>query len=250
MPEGQSPTALEPAAIAARFGVSEKTADAWTRLGNFPHSLAKGSWDRVDVDRWVQANRPQSWPPTPTDAGQQPRGRARRPSGKSAHTGRTERISDIARRFGRTPGAVTAWTKVSGDGVSKRATAFPPPVAPHAYDPDQVDAWVQANRPQVWAAVTVGTPVMVVQPPEGHPKDLLDIDEYGAILGNATRGRPLARGTMTSYYSRKQIAQPDRTPNDKLKPKVFKPMWYRQTIEADVRRRWRTRGKAAGTTTS
>ncbi|MCM2430913.1 hypothetical protein [Streptomyces sp. RKAG337] len=75
---------------------------------------------------------------------------------------------------------------------------------------------------------------MVIAPPDGDPKDLYDIGGYATILGNATRGNPLARATVLSYKSQGHLEPPDRKPGDRKRPEVFEEMWFLETITKHV----------------
>ncbi|MFC5148972.1 hypothetical protein [Streptomyces aureoversilis] len=74
----------------------------------------------------------------------------------------------------------------------------------------------------------------MIPPPEGHPEDLLDIDDYRTIWGNATRGTRVERVTLSKYMSLGRLPQPDRMPDDGLEPEVLKPMWFRKTVNKSI----------------
>ncbi|MBV9025918.1 MAG: hypothetical protein JO362_19500 [Streptomycetaceae bacterium] len=236
--------------ITTRYGVAPKDATVWTRLVNFPAAGDDGMWDVTQVDAWVQAMRPQYWPPKPEpDTTSAPDAQAADKPATAATPAAppglaAERRSEMAKRFGMSYQAVDVWAKAkerrdaNGQVV---AAAFPAPVSDGQWDPKAVDEWVRTNRPRVWTAYTRSEPQFVKPLPEDHPKDLLDISEYGVIRGNALSGKPAQRRTMQSYLLRKQIAAPDRVPGDRKRPEVFEPMWYRKTIYSEIRRRL-TRG--------
>ncbi|MFJ6438209.1 hypothetical protein [Streptomyces sp. NPDC091416] len=241
---------IDEAGISARYGVKPKDVRAWTTLVNFPPVGEDELRDTVMVDAWVQAMRPQYWPPqqdTP-EAGVAPAPPRTAKAKKDAVAPPpvTETRSEMAKRFDMTPNAVDAWTKAeerrdtSGKVV---ATAFPPPLADGRWEATAVDAWVRIHRPRVWAAYTGGEPQYAKPLPPGDPKDLLNITEYGVIRGNSISGKPASRRTMQSYLLRKQIASPDRRPGDRKRPEVFEPMWFRETIYQEIRQRL-TRGKS------
>ncbi|MCX5216214.1 hypothetical protein OG689_44570 [Kitasatospora sp. NBC_00240] len=96
---------------------------------------------------------------------------------------------------------------------------------------------MKENRRHAWVQFSGEGSAMVISPPEGHPLDLIDIGGYAEIMGNATRGRPVERGTLQSYKSRGEIPPPDRKRGDRKKPPVFEDMWFRKTIEDDLRKR-------------
>ncbi|MFI1258991.1 hypothetical protein ACH4U6_35170 [Streptomyces netropsis] len=77
-------------------------------------------------------------------------------------------------------------------------------------------------------------PAVVIPPPEGHPEDLLDIDDYRTIWGNATRGEPVERVTLSKYTSVGHLPKADRVPDDGLEPEVLKPMWLRKTVNKSI----------------
>ncbi|MFZ3491834.1 hypothetical protein ACODT5_01090 [Streptomyces sp. 5.8] len=233
---------IDDAGISARFGVLPKDAAAWIKLANFPAADADGLRDLDQVDAWVQAVRPQYWPAK----AEAPLGD--RASGAQAVTPREvsvpapvlESRSEMAKRFDMSYQAVDAWTKAKERRSSQGevvATAFPLPVAEGRWDRAAVDGWVSVNRPRVWTAYTGGEPRFVVPLPDGHPKDLLGIGEYGVIRGNALSGKPAQRRTMQAYLLRQQIAAPDRFPKDRKRPEVFEPMWFRATIYSEIRLR-------------
>ncbi|MFD9052466.1 hypothetical protein [Streptomyces zaomyceticus] len=237
---------IDEAGISARYGVKPKDTVVWTTLVNFPAKGEDGLRDVALVDAWVQAMRPQYWPPRQeapaASAATSPR---RQKKAAVAPPSVTESRSEMAKRFDMTFNAVDAWTKAparrdtSGKVV---AAAFPPPVSEGQWDAKAVDEWVRVHRPRVWTAYTGGEPQFAKPLPAGDPKDLLNISEYGVIRGNAISGKPASRRTMQSYLLREQIAAPDRRPGDRKRPEVFEPMWYRETIYQEIRRRL-TRGK-------
>jgi transposase len=233
---------IDEAGISARYGVSPKDAAVWTTLVNFPAAGEDGLRDAALVDAWVQAMRPQYWPPRQgaASAGGATSPRKGEPKGSAVIPAPvTEARSEMAKRFGMTFNAVDAWTKAterrdtSGKVV---AAAFPTPVSEGWWDVKEVDEWVR-----VWAAYVGGEPRFAKPLPAGDPKDLLNISEYGVIRGNAISGKPALRRTMQSYLLRGQIAAPDRRPGDRKRPEVFEPMRYRETVYREIRQRL-TRG--------
>ncbi|SEM83342.1 hypothetical protein SAMN05414137_1698, partial [Streptacidiphilus jiangxiensis] len=97
-----------------------------------------------------------------------------------------------------------------------------------------VDAWVRKHEEKVWLATHQGEDAArraaLESLPEGSPTDLLDLDDFGTILGNYNRGKPLGRGTMQSYRSRDQIPPADRRVGDGKAPEVYEDMWFRETV--------------------
>ncbi|MFC7992155.1 hypothetical protein ACFUV2_22875 [Streptomyces pilosus] len=237
---------IDEAGISARYGVKPKDTAVWTTLVNFPARGEDGLWDVALVDAWVQAMRPQYWPPRPeTPAAGAVTSPRKGKQKKAAVAPVTETRSEMAKRFGMTFNAVDAWTKATErrDSSGKVvAAAFPPPAPEGRWDATAVDAWVRIHRPRVWAAYAGGEPQFAKPLPAGDPRDLLNITEYGVIRGNAISGKPASRRTMQSYLLRGQIEAPDRRPGDRKRPEVFEPMWYRETIYQEIRRRL-TRGK-------
>lgn len=190
---------IDHAGICATYDVTPRTVDNWTGLLNFPAPSAEGDWDAQQVDTWVRHNRPQSWPGrTPAPAEPDTASPAEQPDERDDHpepaAGATRLGKDgLARRYHMTEPGIAHWTRAKG---------FPAAGEDGLWDPKDVDPWVQKNRPQAWAEYTGSGPVWVKPPPEGDPGDLLDIDEYREIMGNATRGKPVARTTMHSYKNR------------------------------------------------
>ncbi|MEU0111954.1 hypothetical protein ABZ313_42345 [Streptomyces sp. NPDC006251] len=236
------PRRIDHAGICAKYDVTSRTVDAWTGLLNFPSRTAEGDWDAQQVDTWVRQNRPQSWPGrTPAPAAdlappaEEPEGRDVQPEPDAG----LQRLGKdgLARRFRMTEGGIAHWTMAEG---------FPAADEDGLWDPEEVDPWVQEHRPQAWAEYTGAGPVWVIAPPDGDPDDLLDISEYAEIMGNATRGKPVAKTTMHSYKNRGQIPPPDRRPGDKKKPPVLKEMWFRKTIYTDLAKRRKGRRRDAG----
>ncbi|MEU6346547.1 hypothetical protein ABZ883_37000 [Streptomyces sp. NPDC046977] len=234
---------IDDAGISARYGVSPKDVAAWIKLVNFPTADDDGLRDVDRVDAWVQAMRPQYWPPTESEAvpsARVPGSLTAKPAAAALPSPATENRSEMAKRFNMSYQAVDVWTKARERHDAKGkvvATAFPPPVSKGRWDTTAVDTWVRANRPRVWTAYAGSKPLFVKPLPEGHPKDLLGISEYGVIRGNALSGKPAQRRTMQAYLLREQIAAPDRVPKDRKRPEVFEPMWYRETIYSEIRRR-------------
>jgi predicted DNA-binding transcriptional regulator AlpA len=237
---------IDDAGISARYGVLPKDAAAWAKLLNFPAADGEGLRDLDRVDAWVQAMRPQYWPPKSeaVSAAGTPGTHAAKPMTTDRPAPATESRSEMAKRFNMSYAAVDAWTRANERRNAEGkvvATAFPPPVSEGRWDKAAVDTWVRANRARVWTAYAGSEPQFVKPLPEGHPKDLLGISEYGVIRGNALSGKPAQRRTMQAYLLRGQIAPPDRVPKDRKRPEVFEPMWYRETIYSEIRRRL-TRG--------
>jgi hypothetical protein len=146
-------------------------------------------------------------------------------------------VAGIAKRFNVPEPTVRAWilnaTEEKTEGGKVVRTPFPAPVSerqPRERDQDEIDAWVEKNRPHVWAAFAGTGPVLVQPLPEGNPRDLLDIDDFGEVWGNATRGEPLKHDTMVAYHNRGQIPFADRQPGDGGKPRVFAYHWFRETV--------------------
>ncbi|WP_086809536.1 hypothetical protein [Streptomyces reticuliscabiei] len=234
---------IDHAGICATYDVTPRTMDNWTGLLNFPAPLAGGGWDAQQVDTWVRHNRPQSWPGhTPAPAGpdtapsaQAPDEAEERPESAAGATRLGK--AGLAQRYRMTEPGIGHWTKAKG---------FPAAGEDGLWDATAVDDWVQKNRAQAWAEYTGAGPVWVKPPPAGNPGDLLDIDEYRVIMGNATRGKPVARSTMHSYKNRGQVPPPDRRPGDRKKPPVLKEMWLRKTIYDDLAKRRKGRRRDAG----
>ncbi|MFJ8752277.1 hypothetical protein ACIREO_23520 [Streptomyces sp. NPDC102441] len=242
---------IDQAGISARYGVVPRDADVWTQLVNFPAADDHGLRDVARVDAWVQAMRPQYWPPKPeADASSAPGSPAAKPEKAAAAEPAeapapvTETRAEMAKRFRVSHNTASLWTKTKArqDPEGKvLAKAFPAPVSDRRWDTKAVDTWVRSYRRRVWTAYSGSEPQFVKPLPEGHPQDLLDIGEYGVIRGNALSGKPALRGTMQTYLLRNQIAKPDRLPKDRKRPEVFEPMWFRETINREIRRRL-TRG--------
>ncbi|ATM24731.1 hypothetical protein SMD44_p10232 (plasmid) [Streptomyces alboflavus] len=242
---------IDRAGIKARYGV--KDASAFTRLVNFPASDEDGLWDVTQVDAWVQAMRPQFWPPRPEAAAAsataapvakaKPKKAATAKSSGAKTAPGTETAKEMAGRFRvsiKTPHTWARTKEQRGPDGRIQVAAFPQPASPGRWKVRQVDNWVRLYRPRVWAAYSGDEPRYVIPLPEGHPKDLLDIGEYGVIRGNALSGQPALRATMQYYLRNDLIAAPDRIAGDGEQPEVFEPMWYRETIYSEIRKR-RTR---------
>jgi hypothetical protein len=141
----------------------------------------------------------------------------------------------IAERFGVSVGTVgnQYWTgqrEKKDDRGKVVRDAFPAQISPGRWAVEEVDTWVKRNRPHVWAGFA-GAGTVLLQPlPEGNPLDLLDLMDFAAVWGNATRGNPLAYNTMKAYGSRGQIPPPDRRPDDGKAPRVRSPHWFRRTV--------------------
>jgi hypothetical protein len=234
-------TRLDADAIAGKYRVTGRTARAWTQAEGFPGPNGLGTYAAAAVDNWVRSNRPRSWA-----AAQQPAAKskpakaaARRPADGTKRPRTAEPLAldtaGIARRFSVPEPTVASWTKVKEktEGGKVVRKPFPTPVTTRPkreWDQTQIDAWVEVHRPHVWAAFAGTGPVLVNPLPAGDPRDLLDIDDFGEILGNATRGTPVAHDTMVAYHNRGQIPFADRKPDDGGKPRVFAYHWYRQTV--------------------
>jgi hypothetical protein len=105
---------------------------------------------------------------------------------------------------------------------------------PEQYDAAAVDQWLRKNENQLWLTVHQGEEaaraVALKHLPEGSPTDLLDLDDFGRILGNYNRGEPVGRKAMVSYRSRGQIPPADRQVGDGGSPEVYEDMWLRETV--------------------
>ncbi|MEU9744825.1 hypothetical protein [Streptomyces niveus] len=241
-------TRLDADAIAGKYRVTGRTARAWTQAEGFPGPNGRGTYAAAAVDNWVRSNRPRSWA-----AAQQPAAKskpakaaARRPAdGTKRPRTATPVVLDtagIATRFNVPEPTVANWiaVKEKTEGGKVLRKPFPTPVTRRPrreWDQTQVDAWVEVHRPHVWAAFAGTGPVLVKPLPAGDPRDLLDIDDFGEILGNATRGTPVAHDTMVAYHNRGQIPFADRKPDDGGKPRVFAYHWYRQTVNDHILQR-------------
>ncbi|MGW4890764.1 hypothetical protein ACWEQL_00620 [Kitasatospora sp. NPDC004240] len=211
--------------MCSAYGHQPRTIDAWVRLLNFPAPGDDGRWDAEQVDAWVKANRPQSWPAKTAEMQELA-------SVEAADEEPGEREDEVllptktalAAHFGVSLSAVNAWTKVDGFPAGTEG----------GWPAGKVEAWVKENRAHVWAELTGAAAKVVIAPPQGDPKDLYDIGGYGEILGNATRGRPLSRSTISSYKSLGHLEPPDRKPGDRKRPEVFEPMWFLETITRHV----------------
>jgi len=247
--------------IAAKYDITGRTASKWTQTPGFPDQATAGKYDVAEVDDWVRENRPRTWAaateqsePTPPRR-QSPRNQSgaapadegdKEPVGseQSAEGAGQARKAQgvvlgaegIAQRFNVSVSTAAGWT--STEGKTERGKVirepFPAPVRPRArprqWDTGAVDDWVKKNRPHVWSAFASTGPPLVQPLPEGNPRDLLDMNDFAEIWGNATRGEPLERETMIAYHNRGQIPFRDRAPDDGGTPRVFAYHWYRQTV--------------------
>ncbi|MGW1163822.1 hypothetical protein ACWD48_37810 [Streptomyces sp. NPDC002519] len=241
----QSSSRVDVDGIAAKYGVSRPTASRWTRTEGFP-APDGADYDATLVDAWVRSERRRTWeaaqrlPAAAEAAGPSEAPEEQAPA--AAGAGRRSRskkgvelaADQIGPRYGVPPETGTNWTRVKEKRENGRVVrkAFPTPLrtAPRAWDQDEVDDWVKEARPHVWAAFKGTGPVLLNPLPEGDPRDLLDVDDFAAVWGVATRGEPLARETVTSYHTRGQIPYADRTPDDGKKPRVLSYHWYRETV--------------------
>ncbi|WP_439681486.1 hypothetical protein [Embleya sp. MST-111070] len=242
---------IDQAGIAERYGERAQTVEAWTRLLNFPAAVGPGEWDPVKVDAWVRGNRPQSWPGKPQGEtivarranppaddrvqalGQEtpPSEPAPRPGVRpSIEQGETLGLKDLALRYTVHESAAKAWSERPG---------FPAKVTGRRWDANEVDVWVKKHRPHRTEnrRYQAPKPRVVNEPPAGDPDDLLDLSEFGEILGNVQGEEPVPRTTMASYMYRGQIPGPDRVPGDRKRPVVPELMWTRKTINDYVLKR-------------
>ncbi|MFE3558405.1 hypothetical protein ACFXKW_26620 [Streptomyces sp. NPDC059193] len=242
--------------ISSKYGVIGRTAGSWTQAAGFPEAAVDpAGYDAAAVDEWVRVNRPRAWATSrrrPVAEAAAPAVEAKTPAktgpattrpasdkGRSRSRSPVElEVEGIVQRFGVPRGTAANWITVTEkrDGDTMVRPGFPEPRRrrPRAWDQDEVDAWVEKARPHVWAAFTGSGPVLVNPLPEGDPDDLLDIDDFGKVLGNATRGEPVLRDTMAAYHNRGQIPYADRAPEDGGIPRVFSYHWYRRTVNAFV----------------
>ncbi|MBV9022995.1 MAG: hypothetical protein JO362_04130 [Streptomycetaceae bacterium] len=218
---------IDHAGICTAYEQLPRTVDSWVRLLNFPARGDDGLWNAKQVDIWVKGNRPQAWPAKAAATGKATAPAAPAESTEQQADAGEELLgpSGLAARYKVTPQAVNAW---------KSAAGFPDSTESGKWRVSEVDAWVSKNRAHVWAEFTGAGPLVVVAPPQGDPKDLYDLAGYGAILGNATRGKPLSPTTISGYKARGLLEPPDRKPGDRKKPEVFEPMWYLETIKRHV----------------
>lgn len=248
MSPARAKTWLDAETIAGKYRVTVRTARAWTQAEGFPDPNARGTYAAAAVDDWVRSNRPKSWAAVQQPAAKsQPAKEAAGPPADGAKRPRTAQpamlgTAGIARRFGVPKATVANWIETEGkaEGGKVVRKPFPIPVSTRPrrqWNRTRVDAWVKAHRPHVWAAFAGTGPVLVKPLPAGDPRDLLDIDDFGEILGNATRGMPVTHDTMVAYHNRGQIPFADRNPDDGGKPRVFAYHWYRQTVYEHILRR-------------
>ncbi|WP_435060166.1 hypothetical protein [Streptomyces sp. bgisy060] len=240
---------LTPQTIASTYLVSGQTAKAWTRTGGFP-AAGENGYEAAEVDEWVRKYRNRSWTAAQRRAEQPGRTRSASVSSADALDEHVEPApatgaqgwqdvltrATIGARYGVSEHTGRQWTKITEkreDGRLLRR-AFPAPLEVRsdepAYAPSDVDAWVREHRPHVWAAFKGTGPALVNPLPEGDLLDLLDIFDFAEVLGMATRGKPLARETITAYHARGQVPYADRTAGDGKKPEVFSDHWYRRTV--------------------
>ncbi len=254
----QEPRSLKVRQIASKYLVSEPTVRNWAKTDDFPQLLpGTKTYDTAEVDSWVRQHKKRAWaaaqeqlvlaaPGTAAVAPAEGEGTSPAPpaGGKGRARGKQRvelGLDGIAQRFGQPLPTVQNWVRAEekreGDKVVR--PAFPEPLRsrPRVWDQDEVDAWVKVARPHVWASFSGTGPVLRQPLPEGNPRDLLNVDEFGAIWGNATRGEPISRDTMHAYHNRGQIPFADRTPEDNEKPQVFAYHWYRQTVYDFIRSR-------------
>ncbi|WP_328372983.1 hypothetical protein OG800_49440 (plasmid) [Streptomyces sp. NBC_00445] len=219
---------LSVAEIAQAYRVVESTAKGWCSSADFPPADRNGTHAAAKVDAWVRANRPRTWAKAQAGAAQE------RPASQTG--GKGVSAADIAKRFDVPEATVQSWilTKEKREGGRVVRKAFPGRIRRGEWNQGEVDAWVRAHRPHVWAAFTGSGPVLRQPLPEGNPRDLLDVREFGEIWGNATRGEPIPYETMMAYRSRGQIPFQDREPDDGGSPRVFTYYWYREKVYAFV----------------
>ncbi|MEU6352162.1 hypothetical protein ABZ896_22980 [Streptomyces sp. NPDC047072] len=233
--------------IVDRYGVIRPTATQWTRTEGFPPTDG-AFYDAAAVDAWVRSQRPRTWQkaqqsaapaaassadsPVPGAGEQEAKPPAR--AGSRRKKGVELTLEQLGPRYGSPVATGVSWTRAEerreGGRVVQRA--FPQPLRrnPRVWDQDDVDAWVEEARPHVWASFTGSGPALVNPLPEGNPRDLLDVNDFAEVWGNATRGEPLEPGTVASYHSRGQIPFADRAPDDGKTPRVLSYHWYRQTV--------------------
>ncbi|RLU82039.1 hypothetical protein CTZ27_31280 [Streptomyces griseocarneus] len=258
----QEPQSLQVRQIASKYLVSELTVRNWAKRDGFPRMLpGTKTYDTAAVDRWVRENKKRAWAAAQEQLMLEASGTAAvapaesaststaRPAGAKSRSRDEPRVEltlrDIAQRFDQPIQTVRSWEQVKEKrerGKVVRA-AFPKPcrtARPRAWDQDEVDAWVKETRQDAWASFAGTGPALLQPLPEGHPRDLLDVDDFRVIWGNARRGEPISRTTMHSYHSRGQIPFADRTPDDELTPEVFAYHWYRETVYHFIRSRGAT----------
>ncbi|MEU9255762.1 hypothetical protein AB0D66_28425 [Streptomyces sp. NPDC048270] len=235
-PSRRSAPRIDRAGIGETYGEVPRIVDAWVKLLNFPSPVVDGEWDAQQVDDWVKASRPQSWPARSVKSGTA--------ASEPAVQGEPELVAEAAEglgggdellgkaglvlRYQVSEATVGTWTRVTG------ANVFPEEAEPGRWRAGVVDSWVAKHRAHVWAEITGEGPKVVVAPPDGDPKDLYDVGGYGEILGNATRGKPLPRATAQTYKRQGHLEPPDRRPGDRKKPEVFEDMWFLETITRHV----------------
>ncbi|MFF4531502.1 helix-turn-helix domain-containing protein [Streptomyces sp. NPDC001407] len=252
------PKSLGVRQIASKYLVSEATVRNWAKLDGFPamHPKTK-TYNAAAVDRWVREHKKRAWAAAQEQMAQAAPGAAAitpaegsnasaaRPAGAKGRSRRKQRVEldleGIAKRFDQPLSTVGYWarTEEKREGGKVVRPAFPESLRrerPRTWDQDDVDAWVMAARPHVWASFTGTGPLL----PEGNPRDLLDVDDFAMIWAEATNGEPNSRSTMHAYHSRGQIPFADRAPDDGGSPTVFAYHWYRETVYEFIRSR---RGK-------
>ncbi|TGB15485.1 hypothetical protein [Streptomyces sp. MZ04] len=223
--------------IAAKYRVSRPTAGRWTHAEGFP-STDKADYDAAAVDAWVRSERRRTWEAAPkrsVTAAEQKEPTSAEAGGRSRRKSGVELTADqIGPRYGVPADTGLNWIKVKAkvkDGkVVRRSFPAPLRTAPRVWEKNEVDDWVKEARPHVWAAFKGTGPVLLNPLPEGDPRDLLDVDDFAEVWGNATRGEPLARQTIFAYHNRGQIPYADRVPDDGKTPRVLSYHWYRETV--------------------
>lgn len=130
----------------------------------------------------------------------------------------------LAARYGVSVGSVYVWTRLEGFPQGEGSARS------KVYPDAQVDAWVNENRPASGTAARAAGPFSSGD----NPRDLLNITEFAEVRARHYGKKPVSATTMTSYLARRQIPQPDRTPNDGQQPEVPVMMWYRSTVDAHV----------------
>ncbi|OIV36992.1 hypothetical protein BIV57_13470 [Mangrovactinospora gilvigrisea] len=239
------------AATAAWYGVSPKTVHGWSQAEDWPQPQralsSRTLYYPVDaVDAWVRRHRPRAAetagtrPPAPTvepatasaDAAGHDASAAAQPVEPHAQPRRLEgsvTTRQLAEHLGVDLRRVQTWTAdpefPPPDGI-RRGRGRPSPTYPGA----DVEAWVREHRPAVAGS---GLPAL----PDRDAGVLMDLLEFGRVLGEAWGAEPVRYHTMRSYQSRRQIPPPDRVPGDGLAPPVIDPMWSWSTVARHVRSR-------------
>ena len=131
----------------------------------------------------------------------------------------------LAERYQTTVETFYTWARMAsfprGEGGTRKKV----------YPDLEVEAWVKAHRPLVWAALIQSTEPFSSG---GDPDDLLNIEEFATIRGKRYGREPVPASTMRSYLTNGWIPRPDRTPDDGLSPSVPVRMWYRRTVDSHV----------------